>query len=216
MARTIDSLASKSDTINFFDAYYKKNFANLISPDTLKLYYQQLTDTAKNKKIQLPALLAKTIVFDDVNFVYDDTTNSFRSVGKIGIGFINGRWIHRKIDGYIEIWRKNSGDLIDIYLEPNSSTFYYFGYEPGKMTTLSSDKRFETPIHYLPERQRRMKVKRGEKPYLYTIASARKINLVRMRWKADKAAEYLIENPQYLLPEDINTDLEQPEETPTP
>ncbi|MGC8803910.1 MAG: hypothetical protein ACP5PS_09120, partial [Bacteroidales bacterium] len=142
MAHVIDSLASKTDTINIFHAYYKKNFANLIQSDSLKLYYQQLTDTAKNKKVQLPSLMAKTIFLDDVSFVYDDTTNSFRSVGKIGIGYINGQWIHRRIDGYIEIWRKNSGDLIDIYLQPNGSTFYYFGYEPGKMMVLSSDKNF--------------------------------------------------------------------------
>jgi hypothetical protein len=200
MARVIDSLAPKTDTINIFDAYFKKNFANLIPPDTLKLYYQQLTDTAKNKKVQLPFLMNKTLFFDDVSLVYDDTTNSFRSVGKIGIGYINGRWIHRKIDGYIEIWRKNSGDLIDIYLQPDNNTFYYFGYEPGKMTVLSSDKNFENPIHQLPERQRRMKVKRGEKPYLYTIATDRKVNLVRKRWKSEKIDEDMIEMLQYSEP----------------
>lgn len=202
MAHVIDSLASKTDTINIFDAYYKKNFANLIQPDSLKLYYQQLTDTAKNKKIQLPSLMAKTIFLDDVSFVYDDTTNSFRSVGKIGIGYIDGRWIHRKIDGYIEIWRKNSGDLIDIYLQPNGSTFYYFGYEPGKMMVLSSDRDFENPLHDLPERKRRKHVGRGEKPYLYTIASDRKVSLVRKRWKSEISGKELIENLQYLGPLD--------------
>lgn len=194
MAYVIDSLAPKTDTINIFDAYYKKNFANLIVPDTLKQYYQQLTDTAKNKKVQLPSLMAKTLFIDEVSFIYDDTTNSFRSVGKIGIGYINGRWIHRKIDGYIEIWRKNSGDQIDIYLQPNGNTFYYFGYEPGKMMVLSSDKNFENPIHKLPERQRRMKVGRGEKAYLYTIASDRKVSLVRKRWKAEPIDVELLES----------------------
>ncbi|MCX7985846.1 MAG: hypothetical protein N2662_02770 [Bacteroidales bacterium] len=197
MAKVIDSLASKTDTINIFDTYYKKNFANLIATDSLKLYYQQLTDTAKNKKVILPSLMAKTIFLDDVYFIYDDTTNSFRSVGKIGIGYINGRWIHRKIDGYIEIWRKNSGDWIDIYLQPNSSTFYYFGYEPGKMMALSSDRVFQDPLHVLPERQRRLKVARGEKPYLYTIASDRKVSIVRKRWKLEKWEEVIEEIPQF-------------------
>lgn len=209
MARVIDSLAPKTDTINIFDAYYKKNFANLIAPDTLKLYYQQLADTAKNKKVQLPSLMAKTLFFDDVSFVYDDTTNSFRSVGKIGIGYIDGRWIHRKIDGYIEIWRKNSGDQIDIYLQPNSNTFYYFGYEPGKMMVLSSDKNFEVPIRQLPERQRRKKVQRGDKPYLYTIASDRRVNLVRKRWKSEKVDEDLFEIQQFIEPTEEEVPIEE-------
>ncbi len=215
MAQVIDSLALASDTINIFDPYYKKNFSNLMHPDTIKTYYQQLTDTAKNVIIQLPSLMGVTLFLDDVYFVFDDTTNSFKSVGKIGIGYINGKWIHKKIDGYIEIWRKNSGDLIDIYLQPNSSTFYYFGYEPGKMTTLSSDKIFENPIRELPERHRRLKVPRGEKPYLFTIASDRRVNAVRKRWKEGKVSEEFFEDLFYQLEEE-KENVPPEENTPVP
>ncbi len=180
-ANAIDSLGK--DTIDISQPYFKKNLANLIDNDSIKLYFQQLADTSKDKKVVLPSLFRKTIFIDDVNLVYDDTTNSYKSVGKIGIGFIAGKTIHKKVDGYIEIWRKNSGDMIDIYLAPDNNTFYYFGYTPGKMQVLSSDKKFQYPIHDLPERQRRLKVPRGQKPYLFTIATDKKVSSVLKRWK---------------------------------
>jgi hypothetical protein len=181
-AHVVDSLGK--DTINIFDPFYKKNFSNLMPADSLNKYFQQLKDTAKNKKIILPPLFLSTIIFDEINFIYDDTSNSFKSVGKLGIGFINGTPIHKKIDGYVEIWHKHSGDLLDMYFQPDINSFFYFGYEPGKMMSLSSNKAFEVPIRLLPERQRRLKVPRGKKPYEYTVATDRKLNIVRRRWKS--------------------------------
>ncbi|MCX7986455.1 MAG: hypothetical protein N2662_05910, partial [Bacteroidales bacterium] len=76
---------------------------------------------------------------------------------------------------------------------------YYFGYEPGKMMALSSDRVFQDPLHVLPERQRRLKVARGEKPYLYTISSDRKVSIVRKRWKLEKWEEVRDEILQFQL-----------------
>ena len=149
-------------------------------------------------------------VIDDITFVYDDSTRSFHSVGKIGIGFINGTPIHKYIDGYIEIWKRFSGDIIDILFYPDENTYFYFNYSKGKMETLSSDKVFEMPIHNLPERKRRMKTERGKPQYLYQISTMRKMSGVKTRWKtglSDELKEFIetsTELEEIMIREDNN------------
>ncbi|MGC8803665.1 MAG: hypothetical protein ACP5PS_07840, partial [Bacteroidales bacterium] len=66
------------------------------------------------------------------------------------------------------------------------------------------------PIRNLPERKRRMHVGRGEKPYLYTIASDREVSLVRKRWKSEISGREFIDNLQRIeiLDEEVPTDEE--------
>ncbi|MEI8226631.1 MAG: hypothetical protein WCG82_11985, partial [Bacteroidota bacterium] len=57
------------------------------------------------------------LLLNDVHLYWNESTSSFRSGGKIGIGFIGPQPINVYVDGYVEIQRRRSGDMIDVYLK---------------------------------------------------------------------------------------------------
>jgi hypothetical protein len=96
------------------------------------------------------------------------------SEGKIGIGSIGNIQINKKVDGFIELQIKRSGDIMDMYFEIDRRTYYYFGYTRGVMQTLSSNREYVESIMNMKTRDRKMKVRRGETSYIYMIATDRK------------------------------------------
>ena len=79
----------------------------------------------------LPKEFTYELLLNDVKLFWNEATSSFRSSGKIGIGFIGPQPVNVYVDGYIEIQRRRSGDMIDIYLKADQSTWYYFSYFKG-------------------------------------------------------------------------------------
>ena len=79
-----------------------------------------------------------------MNLYWNESSSSFRSKGKIGIGFIGSQPINAYVDGFIEIQRRRSGDMIDIYLKGDKSTWYYFSYFKGVMMTQSGNNEYNT------------------------------------------------------------------------
>ena len=126
MAYMVDSLCKTP--LDYNQDKIKKNLINLIDEKVLNTYYENLAKNEKPKEI--PAPFMKNIFIDDVNLVWDDVSNSYRSKGKIGIGFIANKPIHKYVDGYMELWRKRSGDLFDLYIKIDESNYFYIGLHP--------------------------------------------------------------------------------------
>ena len=79
----------------------------------------------------IPKEFVYELVLNDVNLYWNESTSSFRSTGKIGIGFIGPQPVNLYVEGFIELQRRRTGDLIDIYLKADQSTWYYFSYFRG-------------------------------------------------------------------------------------
>ncbi len=94
----------------------------------------------------LPKEFNYTLLLNEVNLYWNESTSSFRSKGKIGLGFIGQQPVNVYVDGYIEIQRRSSGDLIDIYLKPDGSTWYYFSYFTGVLMAQAGNNNFNTII----------------------------------------------------------------------
>ncbi len=61
-----------------------------------------LTELALYGQIKkLPETLKHTLLFTDLNFRWDDASKSFVSIGKIGLGSVNGQPVNKYIEGYI-------------------------------------------------------------------------------------------------------------------
>ncbi len=59
----------------------------------------------------LPKEFTYKLLLNDVKLFWNESTSSFRSSGKIGIGFIGQQPVNVYVDGYIEIQRRRSGDM---------------------------------------------------------------------------------------------------------
>jgi hypothetical protein len=139
-----------------------------------------------------PAELKHTLLFSELKLVWNGESNSWISTGKIGIASINGVPVNKRVDGLIEIQIKRSGDIMDMYLQLDRRTWYYFGYTRGVMQIHSSNNELLDRIQKLKATDRRMKVTTGES-YIYMISTDVKKNAFLKRYREITEAQ---QNPQ--------------------
>ena len=118
----------------------------------------------------LPKEFNYELLLNDVKLFWNESTSSFRSSGKIGIGFIGAQPINIYVDGNIEIQRRRSGDIIDIYLKADESTWYYFSYIRGVMMTQAGNNSFNTIIANTKLKDRKHPDSSVREPYTYMIS----------------------------------------------
>ncbi|HPM19053.1 MAG: hypothetical protein GT598_15160 [Bacteroidales bacterium] len=110
------------------------------------------------------------LLLNDVSLYWNESSSSFRSTGRIGIGFIGDQALNVYVDGFIEIQRRRSGDLIDIYLKANPSTWYYFSYFRGVMMAQAGNLEFNRLLSSIKLKDRRHPQATNRVPYTYMIA----------------------------------------------
>jgi hypothetical protein len=132
-------------------------------------YREEMTLLGKPKSF--PAEMNHTLYLTNLSLKWNHATKSYQSFGKIGVGNILDNQVNRMMDGFVEISKKRTGDLMDIYFVPGTSDFYYFGYTRGNMNAYSSNNDFLNIVRDLPLRSREMKTDRGQTPYIYLVAS---------------------------------------------
>jgi hypothetical protein len=129
------------------------------------------------------------LLLNDVKFRWNASTSSFRSTGKIGIGFIGAQPMNVYVDGYIELQRRRSGDMIDIYLKADKSTWYYFSYFKGVMMTQSGNNEYNTKISTLKLNDRKDPKSSIRVPYTYMISVEDRLPKFLRRMTRDEEEE---------------------------
>jgi len=109
--------------------------------------YDKATQTGLQPVAKILPVLADGIVFSNVDFKWNSQTQSFYSVGKLGLGNINKHNINASINGAIEIKKGAVGDIVSIYLEFGPDLWFYFNLsETLRMTAVSSDDDFNVEM----------------------------------------------------------------------
>lgn len=112
---------------------------------------------------RFPEELEKSLVFSDVNLSFNSSLRAYVSSGPIGLGNILKNEIFRYFGGQsiIQIKKQRGVDVLDIYLEADPNTWYYFTYTRGKMLAVSSNEGFNTAIKELKSKSKKMEVEKG-------------------------------------------------------
>jgi len=126
---------------------------------------------------EIPPAWKNTIFFNELPLKWNQETRSFRHKGKVGIGNIGNIQVNKKVDAYIELVEKGSGDVFDIYLRVDDKTWYYFAYSPGGMQVLSSNRTFNAIVLDLKVNDRRIKSSPGMPGFVYSLAAQRRMSL---------------------------------------
>ncbi len=174
MGREIDSLPDL-EPVDLSSPRYQLAMRDLLGTDLANKLDRQLGLTGAYAEI--PAVWKNTIFFNDLPLVWNQETQSFRHSGKIGIGNIGDVQVNKKVEAYIEMVEKGSGDIFDIYLRVDDRTWYYIGYSPGGLQVLSSNREFNSIVFDLKENDRRVKGKVGVAQYVYSLAARRRVDL---------------------------------------
>lgn len=118
----------------------------------------------------LPKEFTWELLLNDVKLFWNESTSSFRSTGKIGLGFVGPQPVNLYVDGYVEIQRRRSGDMIDIYLKASESTWYYFSYFRGVMMTQAGNGTYNSIISSKKANERKHPESTVRVPYSYMIS----------------------------------------------
>ncbi len=179
-AATLDSLPG--NPVDLKRSVYTKGMMEILGVEGYNAYLEEMRLFGFVK--ELPKALQHTIVFNDLKLEWNDESNSYISVGEIGIGSIGSTQINKKYEGFMEIVRKRSGDTFDFYIKVNNNTWFYFGYTRGVMQTLSTNSEYIDIVKNLKPKERKSKIKeRGGTSYIYMLSTDKKKNtfLRRMR-----------------------------------
>lgn len=176
----IDSFP-KLQPVDLTRSVYKKTMNAWVGEEEYKKFEEELNLFGVVKEV--PKELKHTILLNEINLVWNDVTNSYYSVGKIGIASINGIQINKKVDGFFELRIKRSGDIMDLYLQLDRRNYYYFGYTRGVMQTLSHNRQYVETIMNMKAKDRKVKTVRGQTPYNFLIATDRKKDNFYRRWQ---------------------------------
>ncbi len=129
---------------------------------------------------KIPAELAHTIIFNDLNLKWDPKTRSYLSYGKIGIGYIAGQAVNKYVDGYMQIELGRNGSGIHCFLKVSNDQWYFFSYKHGIMQLISSDNAFNEQIESLKQEKRTLNPNSDTDYYEFVISTRRKsVDFVR-------------------------------------
>jgi len=133
--------------------------------------HKMLDDYALTGEVgKIPNLLQVPIVLGDMQMYWDSASTSYKSVGEIGVAFINGTPVNKYMNGKVQIVHsRRKGDQITVFLQPSSTKWYYFNYSAGFMYCLSSNDDFNDKIIATKEKERIKKVDKLE--YQYVIGA---------------------------------------------
>jgi len=174
MGAEIDSLPDL-DPVDLTSPFYQLAMKDLLGRDLANTLERQLGLTGEYEEI--PPQWKHTIFFNDLPLEWNQETRSFRYNGLIGIGNIGDIQVNKKVEAYVELVEKGSGDQFDIYLRANDNTWYYIAYTPGGLQVLSSNRVFNQIVFDLKEGDRRIRARAGEPSYVYSLAARRRLDL---------------------------------------
>lgn len=133
---------------------FRSFLVSMIGEGDANSFIEELNLSGQVKK--MPDALNKPLIFNNVNMVWDSKLKSYVSEGKLGIAVVKGDIVNRSVDGYIEIGKRRTGDVLNIYLELNPLVWYFFSYSNGVLQTISSNNEYNSIITSLKESKRSM------------------------------------------------------------
>jgi hypothetical protein len=95
----------------------------------------------------LSGKLAKDLLLTNVDFKWSESNLAWYSTSKIGVSNVKGIDINSSLDGFIEMKKDISGDIVNIFIQATPDTWYFFNYENNSLITYSSDPLFNQIIN---------------------------------------------------------------------
>lgn len=131
--------------------------------------------------------LEATISLGDVQLRWDRASRSYVSMGALGITSIAGVHINKRVDGFLEMYKRVSGDYFILYLELAPDVYYLFHFTGETMYTVSSNSAYLAAIDKEKARKRRKPADKSGKKYVYTIGTNDDVESVHARYRGVKS-----------------------------
>ena len=185
-SRDLDSIPGL-EPVEANDVFYKHSLVQLVGRDAADRMDADLGLYAEYRTI--PPAFNQKLIFSDVPLKWSQNTRSYRYHGDISIIKVGNKIVNKRVEVYMELTKRASGDLIDIYFVLDENNFYYLGYNPGSLQVTSSNSIFNGIVFDLKDSARRMRSKTIQTGYIYSLAAQRRPQLFLRRFRAAEAQE---------------------------
>jgi hypothetical protein len=162
-----------TEGVNTGDDKYYSTLKFILGPQKGDEMLNQLNLSGHMK--DYPKDLAKWgFFFADVNMTWNPKTKSFVNDGKIGIASLKDNQMYKYVTGYVEIARKRSGNILNLYLE-SANQWFFFSYQNNKVQTISSKKEYNDAIKKaMDDNKNILKGEKGEANYAFIISTPKR------------------------------------------
>ena len=210
--------ARSLSAMSITSAFFEKNMNELVGNTNYREFNNQIMLYANEAK--LPKSTKHTMLLGNIKLKWFTENGSYMNYGKIGIATINNKPVNKYVDGYIQIFKRRSGDIMKLYFELPNRNYYYFSYTRGVMQTLSNNEDYVNAIQSIKKKARKQKTSRGQTPYRYIIATEQNkvqfVRNIRLFEEAQAAREeeqkQLEEEQKQLENQNEKQDIEKPQE----
>lgn len=177
------------EQVNVSSENYRKMMINLTGSDRSSASSDQID--LFGAAAAFPDNFKPELLLNEVRLVWNEEYQSYRSTGKIGIGFVGRQAVNLRVEGYVELQKRRSGDMLDIYLKADNATWYWFSYTRGVLMTLSGNNQYNSIITEERINSRKHPNNSTRTPYTYMIGVEERFNsfLRRMRNEEEQYRE---------------------------
>ena len=151
---------------------FREGIPVLMGTEKAGKFFEEVALYGNPKKT--PDELSNSIFLTDLKLFWNKNDMTYRSVGNIGVGYVGKNPVNRMLKGYLEVARKRSGDIFNLFLELDGNTWFFFNYQRGVMQVISSDPKFNDVINNMKPEKRVADEKDGNPPYQYLISTERR------------------------------------------
>ncbi|HEX5002717.1 MAG TPA: hypothetical protein VFW78_09480 [Bacteroidia bacterium] len=160
---------------------FQEGMRQLLGKDKGEKFLSEIALYGAPKKI--PSELEHSIFLTALSMYWQKEMLAYKSVGKIGVGYIGKTPVNRVLSGYVEVDRRRSGDIFNMYLELDGNTWFFFNYQKGVMQSISSDQKYNDIINNMKPDKRVASDKGDKAPYQYLLSTERKKNEFKRRFE---------------------------------
>lgn len=164
--------ASEAKGIDVTSINYTRSLREFVGQEEADKILAELSLYGQYRKF--PEVLNHTVVLNGLQLSWNQELRSFISRGPIGIGNLGKIPVNKQVKGYVEIGKRRSGDIINLYFELDENQWYFFTYSNGTMQVLSSNKAFNDKLVGLKQDQRMIKGEKGQQAYQFIIGTGEK------------------------------------------
>ena len=133
--------------------------ASEIIGERATLEYEQRSLQEYTALSSISSKLIKTLVLSDVNLKWSKKNKAWYSAGKIGLANMLQDDINAAVDGFLEIKKTETGDVINLFLQFSPRTWYFFNFEENRIITSSSN---EDYLNFIADKTNAAKANFGE------------------------------------------------------